>query len=292
MKLTKTARKTIFGMLLILGLLLPVFMNVSKADHGPKPSITINVKNGPAAGFIALLEEGGNRENSFAEREEARMKEKHPGEREQQALETLFHYSSTGYCIHVPPSGSYCFKVAPSGSYRFTYMVPTRFRVIIVTLEGQVILSNPVTKNKYNAVFDYDAATGEITESKEKSQHDYVVNVITCYILTIIIEAIFFAWFELSSSKNWLRFWAINTVTQVLLNIYLLNAPKGNGGLIGLILAEIIICAIEAAFYCMTLRRWDKKISPRVCIWYAVVANAASFLLGLLIFDKSWGGLF
>ena len=83
MKLTETARKTIFGMLLVLGLLLPVLMNVSKADNGPKPSITINVKNGPAAGFIALLEEGSNRENSFAEREEARMKEKYPDEREQ-----------------------------------------------------------------------------------------------------------------------------------------------------------------------------------------------------------------
>ena len=54
MKLTKTARKTIFGMLLVLGLLLPVFMNVSKADNGPKPSITINVKNGPQAYYIAL----------------------------------------------------------------------------------------------------------------------------------------------------------------------------------------------------------------------------------------------
>ena len=56
MKLTKTTRKTIFGILLVLGLLLPVLMNVAKADFGPKPSITIKVKNAPDNYYIALLE--------------------------------------------------------------------------------------------------------------------------------------------------------------------------------------------------------------------------------------------
>jgi len=83
MKLTKTARKTVFGMLLVLGLLLPVFMNVAKAGFWSKPTITINVKNAPQEYYIALYKDG----NSFRnERYISELKEKHPGEKEHQAI--------------------------------------------------------------------------------------------------------------------------------------------------------------------------------------------------------------
>lgn len=214
MKLTKTARKTIFGMLLVLGLLLPVLMNVSKADNGPKPSITINVKNGPAAYYIALRGSVANFDD-IAKLQKSRLKEKYPDEKEQQAIDKIFSWG-----IHITPVGTSCYRGGGSGSYRFGYMVPKTFCVVMVTLDGDVIISDDVTKERYNAVFDYDVSTGELRELIKDGRMLYAKGAAICYILTLIFEAILLFPFGLASKKsNWLHFLIANTVTQIILNI-------------------------------------------------------------------------
>ena len=58
-----------------------------------------------------------------------------------------------------------------------------------------------------------------------------------------------------------------------------------------LIVAEFAICIIEAVYYCSRLGRYEGKPSRLLCIMYAIAANAASFLLGLFVFDKLWADL-
>ena len=298
MKLTKTARKTIFGMLLILGLMLPLFVRTTKADHGPKPSIVINVKNAPKDYYIALLWKNGGGSTSRGEEEARRLKSGNHSEKELLAIQTLVDYDRDGWRVHYSPLGNSCFHSVSPQSFLFTYSVPSHFRVIIVPVDGEVIVSKDVRKKSYNAVFDYDVETGEITELISDSRNSHITSIVLCYLLTIIVEGILFALFGLArfpNTGNWKHFFIINTVTQVLLNIYLVCAVKGeafsSGEFAGLLIAEFAICIIEAVYYCVRLGRYEGKPSRWRCIKYAIAANAASFLLGLFVFDKLWADL-
>ena len=221
MKLTKTAHKTIFGMLLILGLLLPVLMNVSKADNGPKPSITINVKNGPQAYYIALRGSVANFDD-IAKRQKSRLKEKYPDEKEQQAIDKIFSWG-----IHITPVGTSCYRGGGSGSYRFGYKVPKTFCVVMVTLDGDVIISDDVTKERYNAVFEYDVSTGELRELIKDSRMLYAKGAASCYILTLLLEGILLIPFGFASKKrNWMHFLIANSVFQGCSSLSEVELPK------------------------------------------------------------------
>ncbi|MBO4485494.1 MAG: hypothetical protein J5738_08910 [Lachnospiraceae bacterium] len=285
MKLTKTARKTIFGMLLVLCLLLPVLMNVSKADNGPKPSITINVKNGPQAYYIAIR--GTDMGSNGTESEVSKLKQAHPGEKEHQAIDKIFSLR-----ININRIGTSCYRGGGSGSYRFGYMVPKTFCVVMVTLDGDVIISDDVTKERYNAVFDYDVSTGELRELIKDGRMLYAKGAVICYILTLIFEAILLFPFGLASKKsNWLHFLIANTVTQIILNIYLVNniTETTTKAIVFLkfLFIEIIVLIIEAVYYGITLREKNgDDVEGGKVVGYAFIANLASLVIGSIIFDK------
>ena len=280
-------RKIIFGLLLILGLLLPVLMNVSKADNGPKPSITINVKNGPQAYYIALRGSGGSGHDHHWEYEKSRLKENYPGEKEHQAIDKIF---SLG--IHITPVGTSCYRGGGSGSYRFGYMVPKTFCVVMVTLDGDVIISDDVTKERYNAVFEYDVSTGELRELIKDGRMLYAKGAVSCYILTLLLEGILLIPFGFASKKkNWIHFLIANTVTQIILNVYLVNnvtdhMTKGIA-FTHFFFIELVIFIIEAVYYGITLREKNgDDVEGGKVVGYAFIANLASLVIGSIIFDK------
>ena len=292
MKLTETARKTIFGMLLVLCLLLPVLMNVSKADNGPKPSITINVKNGPQAYYIALRGSVANFDD-IAKRQKSRLKENYPGEKEHQAIDKIFSWG-----IHITPVGTSCYRGGGSGSYRFGYMVPKTFCVVMVTLDGDVIISDDVTKERYNAVFEYDVSTGELRELIKDSRMLYAKGAASCYILTLLLEGILLIPFGFASKKsNWLHFLIANTVTQIILNLFLVynvtdHMTKGIA-FIYFFFIELVIFIIEAVYYGITLREKNgNDVEGGKVVGYAFIANLASLVIGSIIFDKVLAEMF
>ena len=80
---------------------------------------------------------------------------------------------------------------------------------------------------------------------------------------------------------------AVNAVTQVLLNLSmnLFNVrPSDLLYCLVYFLLELAVFALEAALYCCLLRRLtDKPRRNRYYILYALVANAASLCIGLVI---------
>ncbi len=289
MKLTETARKKTFGMLLVLCLLLTAFMNVSKADSGPKPSIMVKVKNAPDDYYIALSGEGFR---DMLEYQKNRLKEENPGEKEHQAIDTIF-----GLEIHITPIGVSCYRGSGSESITFGYMVPTDFHVIIVTLDGEIYQSNDVTRKRYNAVFEYDVSTGEIHELLGEGGKIYALGAVSCYILTLIFEGIMLITFGFASKKkNWMHFFIANTVTQIILNLYLVfNVSDYDTTFIAFLhflLIEIIIFIIEAVYYLITLRKKDGARARVKAVVYAAVANLTSLIMGGIIYAKVWFEMF
>ena len=289
MKLTETARKTIFGMLLVLGLILPMLTNESKADVGPKRTITINVKNAPQEYYIALYEDG----TSFRdERYISELKEKHAGEKEHQAIDRIF-----GLKIRTSPDGDCCYRGSGSGSYRFWRSVPVKFSVVIVTLDGEIYQSNVVTKRKFNAVFEYDVSTGEIHELLPDSRKVYALSAASCYILTLILEGIVFIAFSFEArKKNWIHFFIANTVTQIILNLFVVYVISGSMTTFLAFMCylgiEYVILVAEAIYYYAALRKKDGTRAGRLGVWYAAAANLTSLVVGSIIFEIVWYSLY
>ena len=274
MKLTKTARKTIFGMLLVLGLLLPVLMNVAKADFGQKPSITIKVKNAPDNYYIALLKH--SRYNESVKDRTINTSGSKLDEWERKALRTISDYNEDGWILYKPRhgAGKYYEESNSKGFYRFGNRDLSPFRVIIVTSDGEVFVSKDVEKVRYTAVFDYD-----------------VMGAVAGYILTLILEGLLLFPYGLASKKsNWFHCILVNTVTQIMLNLYLVNTVSEHDttffAFLDFLLIEIIILIIEIVYYLLTLYKKDDTRAGRTAVGYAFIANFASFVIGSIIFEK------
>lgn len=291
MKLTKTARKTIFGLLLVLGLLLPVLMNVAKADFGQKPSITIKVKNAPDNYYIALLKH--SRYNESVKDRTINTSGSKLDEWERKALRTISDYNEDGWILYEPRHGvgKYYEESNSKGFYQFGNRYLSPFRVIIVTSDGEVFVSKDVEKVRYTAVFDYDVSTGEIRELIKDSRKLYAMGAVAGYILTLILEGLLLFPYGLASKKsNWFHCILVNTVTQIMLNLYLVNTvsehmTKGIA-FIHFFFIELVIFIIEAVYYGITLYKKDDTRAGRTAVGYAFIANLASLVIGSIIFDK------
>lgn len=267
--------------LLLLCLLLPLVINVALADHGPKPSITVNVKNGPEAYYIGLLHntEAGDRWlTSLRESPEVTKNE---------ALKKLVDYEDYNWKLHIPPVGDSYFLSTATGSYLFDYSVPSFFRVILVEFDGTVHVSNPIEKKGYNAVFDYDVTTGDITEDYTESNRHYAINALLCYFITLFFEGILLLLFDFGQKKNWLHFLFINTLTQVLLNGFLVYSDWHGASTLDLLslflCLELAIFVIEAGYYALFLRTQTGDKKPSKSVKYAIAANLTSMVCGFII---------
>ena len=267
--------------LLLLCLLLPFVINVAFADHGPKPSITIHVQNGPDGYYIGLLEPDSE-PGYFLKGLRDYYKETADEE-----LKTLLYYEKDGWYLHVPPVSDAYHRSNSDSSFEFGYMVPSTFRVIIVSYDGTVYLSDSIQKKAFNAVFDYDVATGKITENNSESIRHYVKNALLCYIITLLIEGLILWWNDLGTKKNWVHFLIINTLTQVLLNGSLAHYDWAHDDTIGMIFLffslELAIFLLEAMYYSFFLRKKDGTKDRSLCKKYAVAANLASMIGGFFI---------
>ena len=284
-----------YCILLLICLLLPLVMGIAVADAGPKPTTTVHLKNMPGQAFImALLQ----RDEEFIWEEMIYDYGEPYLKGEPEAVQQLKEYNVDGWRMHVTPSTfnySYLRSWA-SNEFCFGYWVPDYFRVIIIELDGAVHLSDPVRKSQYNAVFEYDVATGEITENKAESVRRYAKSVAFTYIITIAVEGLVLWAFGFGTrKKNWLHFMIINTVTQIQLNLLLVNefwnwGGGGSGFFFELLIVEGMIMVAEAVYYAIFLRREEKRCVRR-SILYAIAANLASVIIGFVLYDMLWGKL-
>ncbi len=268
--------------LLLLCLLLPFAINVAFADHGPKPSITIHVQNGPDGYYIGLLEPDSEPGHFLEE-----LRDYHK-ETVDEELKTLLYYEKDGWYLHVPPVSDAYHRSSPgTTSYEFGYMVPSYFRVILVEADGTVHLSDPVKKSAFNAVFDYDVTTGTINENLVEGRLHYFFYVLFCYGLTLLLEGLVLRWIGLAQKRNKKHFLIINTLTQILLNAGLIYFDSNHESTLVLIIAffvlELLVFLIESVYYAIFLRMPDGTRKTSTSVLYAIGANALSMIGGFII---------
>ena len=247
------------------------------ADMGPKPSITIHVENGPSEYYLALLcsPRGITGTNSD-------LKLENVNEVTVQNYLKDFFYDE--WVFSESPVGDNIISSRDTTEFYFGYMVPDDFKVIIISTDGTVYLSDHINPEEFNADITYDVATGKLTETIEDRTLRHSIYVVVCYLLTLAMELVVLLLFKYPFNKrNLFCFLLINTITNIPFSIFLINQRASIPMIIIWFFLEIIIMLLEGVFYLITLRDAEGRRRKLKSFLYGVVANIASATLGTII---------
>lgn len=183
------------------------------------------------------------------------------------------------------------------------YYPPSPFKILLYYPEtGQFAVSDICESYAFDSYYTVNMrevdpnASGQILITTQSYAYGpEVLSLIARILLTICIELAIAFVFGLRRKRQ-IRFLVIvNIVTQVVLNL-LLNLVNYQAGQRAFVLAyvglEVLVFVIEAVLYSRVLGRWGEK-SRRRCFYiiYALAANSASFVIGMLI-AKAIPGIF
>lgn len=265
--------------LVIVIICLMIIPQTVQADLGPKPSITVSAENLPLGTcYMDILVEESYEydEDSYFLSEEY----------DQELVNRLKMYEDNGWRTSMTYDDSMLFgdikcKVENGlSTMKYTYRVPDRFRIIVVSDNGETVVSNIIERKNFDSLVYFDYETGEAAE-REMIPSLIIQFIFTC-LLTLLVEGLVFILFRFSIKKNWLPFLLINIFTQIILTagITLGMLMAGLfGAFIIYLLAEIVIFIIEAILFAVILK--EHSIGRRIA--FVVTANFLSFLTGILI---------
>lgn len=232
------------------------------ADVGPKPTLKVRIKNPPETAYhVALLTYRS-------------------GEPSQEEMEKYIgKYYDGNYYLFRSPVGKNVQDSNESGTYRFHYMVPSEFKVIVLTDDGTKYVSNEIARKGFHTECTFDIQTGVLKEDfiTEYNVKRYAVSAILCFLLTIESEMLVLLWFRLSFKKCLKHFFLINIITQIFLNVVtiFINDIRVWAA------AEVLIILVESLYYRKRLITRNGELFPKRNICYGIVANLFSLSLEL-----------
>ena len=192
--------------------------------------------------------------------------------------------------------------------FRWGYYPPTPFKVLCYFPETDTYaVSGIYERYAFDTYYKVDLSEGSVL--KAKKNYDYTwetISLVARIVITILLEMGLAMMFGYRHKKQ-LRFLAaVNIVTQILLNILLnvLNFRIGHWAFVFYyVLLELLVILMESILYVLVLPKMSlsitkdrieavetgkkvsvpKTIQKRYTVIYAVVANVASFAIGLLV---------
>jgi len=289
---------------------------IARADAGPKPYITVychNLPEGVSEIYLDLLIDEPPLEEGYGFRFGSMDQNYDPGNYyDGELLDILRNYNVGGWrpalvtgtslplwaeLRHVVKNGE-----AVSG---FDYFgVPDRFKVIVVTENGDVAVSNVIERKAFGCVVDFDYADqsvastnleapdypdddrryGEAAASERNPVLHTIIQLSFTLSSTYIIEGIILLLFRFSLRRNWKPFVFVNLGTQLALNVFVAIIKYFNGtgaAILACFVAEIVILIVEMVLYSFLLKQHSKLRRA----FYAITANIASFLFGFVLMN-------
>ena len=256
-------------------------------DTGPKPSVRIQFKNmGDELCYGTLL----SKEESTGP---ARAWD---GEEENINLDFVDRDIWEAFVNYEDSDGYYflqwAWKVNDTKELAWTYYPPNEFKVLLYYPETNTFISSDVCKRyAFDTYYTVDMDGIEIGSIKydENLSGNQRLNMHKSYefknevkalvyriLITVVVEVLIGLLFKFRN-KELLYILLINVITQIILNV-LLNVYTGFGYYFVYLSLESLVFVIETIFYCLMFKK--KK---GYCVLYALVANIASFVIGLYL---------
>ena len=259
--------------------------SVVLADTGPKPTIKIIVKNAPTETYYLdlLINEDWDHDNLKNERSQY----------DPVKLGLLEQYNRDGWFPALAHGTQLLLWGDLIGTrqgadcvHEFGYMgTPEIFKIIIITPDNQVIVSQILQRQTFNMTLTYDYSTGTI--SHLSLGMTYFLQILSTLLPTLIIEGLLLLLFGFSLRQNFWPFLIVNLATQILMTAVLGTAAITDGMLYAYLLfipVEFFITLIESVAFAFLLKQHRKRRR----IAYAIVANMVSALFGIIIMSISF----
>ncbi len=249
------------------------------ADMGAKPSIDVTIENAPEGYYVALLR-GSDKDQG--DNSELFLKDV----TEESVYSYLDNLSYKGWFYHESPVGTNCFHSNESDRYGFGYMVPDPFRVIVISDDGHVYISDELDQKEFNATCVYDLKAGTLKELRVGIIAKRVLAVVLCFLFTLLIEFGVFLLFRFARTKeNILCFLITNAVTNIPFNIFIVNSISGLVLLFYGFFFELLITIVESLVYANILKDAEGRQHKVKGFIYGVVANMSSILIGIFLLE-------
>ena len=273
-------KKIIFIMfaIIIASMCFPV---TARADMGPKSSLEIIVSNPPKGQYYLdlLVDYNGKTiykniiNESEYDTDKIKILKEYRYDNWRPALLTGTRYPLHGKLIGTPEGN----KMVHNFSY---FGVPDRFKIIILTSDNKVIVSNEIHRKTFNSTVYYNFKTNS---AKEKPIIlSYLLQFLFTCSCTLVIEGIILLLFRFNIKQNWKPFLTINIITQIFLNFTLSVVMFSQGLLsayIWYIPLELIILIVEIICF----RKYLNQHSKLRRTLFAITANVVSFATGFPI---------
>lgn len=284
--------------LLLCTLLASIFLSITAfADMGPKPQLTVCVKNAPDEPYyLDLLAEGAYDETdgfsgiewSYHEREDTLDPALLDALRA--AVPEGWHACTAQGTNRLPMWGQlYAEQKDAAGNpmHTFSYHgVPEVYRIIIVTELGETLLSEPLERRVLQSSVAVDWDSGSVRAPGVAV--GYALQFLSTFVPTVLIEGVLLFLFGFKWKENRRVFLLTNLVTQGGLALYIALTVMRHGvsgwSYIFFIPIEIVITITESLIYSKTLKGRSKGRS----VLYGVCANLASALLGVWLAEPVW----
>ena len=258
------------------------------ADMGPKSQLIVRVENRPSGlYYLDLLAEGPavDLHDYLSDEERAQL--------DPALLESFIAAVPDGWhaCVAQGVKGAPIFgrlTATEPGVHQFSYHgVPWTYRVLMVTQNGEVYLSDVQERTVLQSSITVDWATGTI--SAPPTWVGYLLQFAATFLPTLFLEALILVFMGLTQERrNWIPFLLVNFITQGALAAWCSATFLRNGfGIMFMLLfvpAELFITAVETLVY----RRFLAHRSRSRAVIYGIAANVASAVLGWFLSEPVW----
>lgn len=281
------------------------------ADFGPKPQLTVRVKNAPQEPYyLDLLAEGdwdASKGNSSL-RQSTVITNSDGSEStvplNKELLALLLDnipagwHACTAQGTFGAPIFSHLFSRVSDASgnalHWFGYVgVPSTYRILLVTESGKVWVSDVLNRRvlQSSVTVSWSDDTSAVTVSVPSTIPGYLLQFAATLVPTLLIEGVILLLFRYSWKQNWKPFLLVNLITQGLLaiatSVYAIQSgPNMFSYLVFFLPAELFILIAEAYLYAG--RGMLKGHSKKRAAAYAVTANLVSAILGYYFTDAVW----
>lgn len=248
------------------------------ADIGPKPSITIYVKNYKNQSyFLDLLTK-----NEYIKYTDFNNHNKYSDDIKNMPF---YKYNEGGWMsTHIRQhllfgdlKGEYDEK---TGFMVHTYSyrdVPNIFKIIVQYENGDLVVSNVITPMQFNAKIVLDLETGKVSKVPQISYGFFYF--LFLIILTVILELVIAKLFKFKRYKLIIK---ANIFTQLLLHfilVYTFNIINYRMWNTEFLTLEVLIVILEFLIY----KIFAKEYSWKKLLIYTCTANVVTFVLGVLM---------
>jgi len=267
-----------------------MFPNTARADMGPKPSVVIDFNGVEGKTYYATLLSNEKSTGPFSVLDESNDTLAHyqVGDEDYDIFLKFAEYSDVdGYYFL-----QFFKDCTQTNQFSWTYYPPQVFKILLYFPETDSF----VISDDYYERYAFDSYfTAEVSDTSFNAEISYaeksyaytneIFSLIIRVILTIVAELGIALLFGFRERKQFRFIIFVNVITQIALNLALniINYRSGElAFIIFYVLLEAAVFITEAILYTWYLRKQSPKKIPG---WkpgiYALVANTASFVLGL-----------